>query len=79
MTNQLANEEYLQRAGQLSEAQAEYIFSRLRSKFGRGFEDDNHFPIEEIALQLQLEEVTLNEWRERFAELKANTSEQHLE
>lgn len=77
MTKQLANEEYLQRVGQLSKAQAEYILSRMRSKVGRGFEDDNHFPIEEIALQLQLEEEALNEWRERFAELKANASKQH--
>ena len=76
MTKQLVKEKYLQKVSQLSKAQAEYIFARMRSKVGLGYEDDEHFPIEEIAIQLQLEEEALNEWRERFAELKANTSKQ---
>jgi hypothetical protein len=77
MTEQFANEEYVKRAGQLSRAQAEYIFSRLRPRVGRGFEDDEYFPIEEIALQLQLEDEALIEWRQRFAEVKENASKQH--
>ena len=77
MTEQIAIEEYVKQAGKLSKAQAEYIFARMRPKIGRGFEDDEHFPIEEIALQLQLEDEALNEWRERFAELKANAGKQH--
>lgn len=77
MTKQIAIEEYVKKAGQLSRAQAEYIFSRLRPKVGRGFEDDEHFPIEEIALQLQLEDEALVEWRQRFAEVKENASKQH--
>ena len=77
MTKQIANEEYVKRAGKLSRAQAEYIFSRLRPKIGRGFEVDEQFPIEEIALQLQLEDEALVEWRERFAEVKVNASKQH--
>lgn len=77
MTDQIANEEYVKRAGKLSGSQAEYIISRLRPKFGRGFEDDEHFPIEKIALQLQLEDEALAEWRQRFSEIKENASKQH--
>lgn len=77
MTELLTNEEYVKKAGQLSRAQAEYIFSRLRPKVGRGFEEDDYFPIEEIALQLQLEEKALIEWRQRFAEVKEKASKQH--
>ncbi len=77
MTEQIANEEYIKRASKLSRAQAEYISYRLRSKIGRGFEDNEQFPIEEIALQLQLEEEALVEWRQRFAEVKENASKQH--
>jgi hypothetical protein len=77
MTEQITNEEYLKKAGKLSGAQAEYIFSRLRPKVGRGFEDNECFPVEEIALQLQLEDEALIEWRQRFAEVKEKASKQH--
>lgn len=77
MTEQIAHEEYVKKAGKLSRAQAEYIFSRLRPRVGRGFEEDEHFPIEQIALQLQLEDEALIEWRQRFAELKEKASKQH--
>jgi hypothetical protein len=77
MAEQNTNEEYVRRAGQLSKAQAEYIISRLRPTVGRTFGEDETVPIEEIALQLQLEDEALNEWRERFAELKENASKQH--
>lgn len=77
MTEQIPNEEYIKQAGKLSKAQAEYIFARMRPKVGRGFEDEELFPIEQIALQLQLEDQALSEWRERFAELKAHAGKQH--
>ncbi len=77
MTEQIAREEYVKKAANLSRAQTEYIFSRLRAKVGRGFEEDLHFPIEEIALQLQLEDAALIEWRQRFAEVKEKADKQH--
>jgi hypothetical protein len=77
MKEQITNEEYVKKAGNLSRAQAEYIFSRLRPKIGRGFEDDECLPVEEIALQLQLEDEALIEWRQRFAEVKEKAGKQH--
>jgi len=64
-------EEYLLKAKKLSKAEAERLFSRMRGKLGRRLDDNKMIPLEALAIQLEIEDEKLNEWRERFAEIKA--------
>jgi hypothetical protein len=77
MTEYIPNEEFVKKARNLSKAQADYIFSLLRFRLGLGFEEEDNFPLEDIAIQMQREEESLNEWRARFAEVKASADGQH--
>jgi len=58
------NEKYIAKATGLSEHAAEQILSRIRGKILRRVDDKNLSDIEAIALQLEIEEEQLNEWRE---------------
>jgi len=69
------SEEYLERARLLSREEAERLFSRMRGKLQRRFDDERLIPLEAIAIQLQLEDEHLQEWRDRLAELRANAEE----
>ncbi len=65
------SEEYLEKAKKLSKPQAERVFSRMGGKLGRRLDDEKVIPIEALAMQLEIEDEKLDEWRERFAEIKA--------
>jgi hypothetical protein len=71
MAKRIATEEYLEKAKKLSKVQAELLFSRMGGKLGRRFEDQKLSPQEALAIQLEIEDENLKEWRERFAEIKA--------
>jgi len=64
-------EEYLLKAKKLTKAEAERVFSRMSGKLGRRLDDDKIIPLEALAIQLEIEDEKLKEWRERFAEIKA--------
>ena len=63
-------EEYLEKAKTLSREDAERLFSRMRGKLTRRLEDKRLSPLEVVALQLELEEEELREWRKNFAKIK---------
>lgn len=65
------NEEYLEKAKLLSDEETERLLSRARSKLVRRLEDKKLSTLEVVALQLEIEDEDLNEWRQRMAELKA--------
>jgi hypothetical protein len=64
-----ASPEYLERAASLSREDAERLFSRMRGKLARRIENEKIESLDAVALQLQLEDEELNEWRERWEEL----------
>jgi hypothetical protein len=64
-----ASPEYLERAASLSREDAERLFSRMRGKLARRIENEKIDSLDAVALQLQLEDDELNEWRERWEEL----------
>ncbi len=69
------SERYIEQAKRLSKSDAERILSRLRGKLMRRLEDEKLIPLEAVALQLELEDKQLQEWRERMAELRAQNQE----
>ncbi|MBI5109264.1 MAG: hypothetical protein HZA62_11005 [Rhodocyclales bacterium] len=64
-----ASPEYLERAATLSREDVERLFSRMRGKLARRFENEKIDSLDAVALQLQLEDEELNEWRQRWEEL----------
>ena len=59
-----ASDEYLEKAKLLTNDEAERLLSRLGKKLRRHNEKENATNIEIIAIQLELEDEQLREWRE---------------
>ena len=68
-------EEYLEKAKQLDQDEAERLSARMRGRFMRRVEDKKLSRTEALALQLQFEDEELAEWRERMAEIRAKKGE----
>lgn len=64
------NEEYLEKARQLGKEETERLLSRARGKLTRRLEDQKLTPEEVVAIQLEIEDEDLNEWRERWDQIK---------
>lgn len=64
------SEQYLEQAKLLSEEEIERLLSRARSKLMRRLEDKKLSAVEVVAIQLEIEDEELNEWREKWAEIK---------
>ncbi len=65
------SDEYLEKAKLLDEEASERVLSRARSKLMRRLEDRKVTVQEVVAIQLELEDEELAEWRARMAEIKA--------
>jgi len=70
MAKKSPSEAYLLKASTLTKTEAEYLFSRMGKKLGKRLEDSKLVAIEALALQLEVEDEQLKEWRERFAEIR---------
>ncbi len=66
----IASEEYLEKAKGLSKLERERLLSRTRNKLMRRLEDNKLTADEVIAIQLQIEDEDLEEWRKKWAEIK---------
>lgn len=62
--------EWVEKAMLLSKEDAERILSRMRKKITRKLECEKLDPLSAVALQLQLEDEQLNEWRQKMSELR---------
>lgn len=69
--------EYLEKAMALTQEEAERLFARMRGKLSRRLEDEKLQSIEAVALQLQLEDSELQEWRQRWAEIAERENKRH--
>ncbi|MBS1146785.1 MAG: hypothetical protein H6R08_961 [Proteobacteria bacterium] len=65
------SDEYLEKAKLLNEEACERLLSRARSKLKRRLDDKKISMLEVVALQLEIEDEDLNEWRQRIAEIKS--------
>jgi hypothetical protein len=79
MAKRIASEEYLLKAKKLSKVQTEHLFSRMGGKLGRRLDDKKLVPLEALAIQLEIEDENLKEWRERFAEINDRHNKQAKE
>ena len=67
------NPEYLAQAQALSEAEQERVLSRMGGKLPKRLEKDKLSREEALAIQLELEDEQLQEWRERMHAIKAES------
>jgi len=67
------NEEYIEKAKLLSEEETERLMARMRTKLMRRLEDKKMTVPEVVAIQLEIEDEELNEWREKMAEIRKKT------
>lgn len=63
-------QEYIEKAGLLSNEETERLLSRMRGKLMRRLEDKKLGALEVVAIQLEIEDVALDEWREKMAEIR---------
>lgn len=63
-------DEYLEKAKLLNKEETERVLSRMRSKLMRRLEDKKMNTLEVVAIQLEIEDEELNEWREKMAEIR---------
>lgn len=62
-------DEYLEKAQQLEQEETERLLARMRSKLMRRLEDKKMSVQEAVAIQLEIEDEELQEWRARMAEI----------
>jgi hypothetical protein len=72
MKIKLADDEYLEKAKELSEDEAQRILSRMRGKPARKLEDKKLSRLEAIAIQLEIDDELLSEWRKNMFAIKEN-------
>ena len=63
-------EEYVEQAKLLSKEETERLMSRMRAKLLRRLEDKRISDLEVVAIQLEIEDKELNEWREKLAVIR---------
>lgn len=68
-----ASEDFIKLAEKLDEESAEKILSRMTGKLPKRFIKEKLTKVEAIALQLELEDELLQDWRKNFA--KVNSSD----
>jgi hypothetical protein len=70
-----AEDQYLEKAKKLSKEQVERLLSRMRNKLARRTEDRKLTELEALAIQLELEDEQLEEWREERRKLNEKLEE----
>ncbi len=65
-----AADEYLEKAKQLSEDESQRLLSRMRGKPARKLEDKKLTALEALAIQLEIDDELLSEWRKNMFAIK---------
>ncbi|MES2579552.1 MAG: hypothetical protein V4552_03320 [Pseudomonadota bacterium] len=63
-------EEYIKAASNLNDDQKERLLCRMRGKLTRKWENEKLDTIEALAIQLEIEDAELADWREKMNEIK---------
>ncbi|OIQ96867.1 hypothetical protein GALL_210640 [mine drainage metagenome] len=66
-----AKDEYLEKATKLSEEESERLLSRMSGKLPRRLDKEKLSKLDALAIQLEIEDDQLDEWRERMHSMKA--------
>jgi len=70
MNNKIPDDEYLEKAKLLTEEEAERVMSRMGGKLPRRLAKEKLSTLDAIAIQLELEDEQLREWREKMHAIK---------
>jgi N-acyl-L-homoserine lactone synthetase len=65
-----AGSDYLKIAKNLDDEESERVLSRMTGKLPRRFDKDKLTKTEAIAIQLEIEEEQLEEWREKMEKIR---------
>lgn len=65
-----ANDKYLEQAKLLTDEESERLLSRMGGKLRRRQDKEKVSCLEALAIQLELEDEMLMEWRQRVAEIR---------
>jgi hypothetical protein len=68
----LASEEYLKKAKSLNKGEADRLFSKMRGNPLGKLENEYFNPLESLAIQLELEDQQLSEWRKNMYAIREN-------
>jgi hypothetical protein len=71
--------EYLAKAKRLPKEGVERLLSRLRSKLLRRLEDKKLDELEVVAIQMEIEDGELAEWREKMAQIRKKSKSEKSE
>ena len=77
--NRKPSEKYLEKARLIDKKEAERLLSRMKSRLLCKMRDETLTPLECLAIQLEIEDEQLMDWRARTAELREKESSQRLE
>ena len=67
------SEAYLEKAKLLTKEETERLMARMRNKLARRLEDKKLSELEVVAIQLEIEDEELNEWRAKMEEIRKKT------
>ncbi len=73
MAKKVASEEYQEKAKLLNADEAERLLSRMTGKLPKRLDKDKMSKEEALALQLEIEDEHLNEWREKMAKINSES------
>ncbi len=71
MKIKVASDEYLEKAKSLTQEESDRLQSRMRGKLPRRLENNKLDIIEALAIQLELDDDQLDEWREKMREISS--------
>ncbi len=78
MTSKKADAVYLEKAQNLSQEDTERMLSRLSGKLPKKLSKDKISELEAIALQLEIEDEQLSEWREKMHAIKSKEAKDSI-
>ena len=73
------DEAYVQAASSLNEEQKERLLSRMRGKLTRKWENEKLDTLHALAIQLEIEDAELADWREKMNEITEKEKEKEKE
>ena len=73
MAKKIASEEYQEKAKLLNADEAERLLSRMSGKLPKRLDKDKMSKEDALALQLEIEDEQLNEWREKMSKINSQS------
>ena len=69
------DEEYIKAASSLNDDQKERLLCRMRGKLTRKWENEKLDTLQALAIQLEIEDAELADWRDKMNEIKEKEKE----